>query len=63
MGTLNSMKAECSPLGVLTQDQFTIQSPHSAHPSQSDQFTRRIEIDASEEKEKSLHKAGTHIRR
>lgn len=36
MGILNSMKAECPPLGVPMQDQFTIQSLHSAHSFQSD---------------------------
>lgn len=44
MGTLNSMKVECSPLGVPTQDQFTIQSLHSAHSSRSDLKVYSMEI-------------------
>lgn len=44
MGTLNSMKDECSPLGVPTQDQLTIQSLHSAHSFQSDQEDGTIAI-------------------
>lgn len=44
MGILNSMKDECSPLGVPTQDQFTIQSVHSAHSSRSDLESDRMQI-------------------
>lgn len=48
IGTLNSMKDECSPLGVATQDQFTIQSLHSAQSFRSDLEGGRMELGGCE---------------
>lgn len=45
MGILNTMKDECSPLGVATQVQLTIQLLQSAHSFRSDLEGGRIAME------------------
>lgn len=59
MGTLNSMKLECSPLGVSIQLQFTIQPPHSAQLSLSD----AICVMWNPKTENSHHEQGNGVER